>query len=75
MERKKFILVDYSYSYNVYVGGVGVSLQRNCLVRLRSRYYRARLKADQTNQNHDFGSLAFVLFLLSLLISKCVEIS
>ena len=26
-----------------------------------------------TDQNHDFGSLAFVLFLLSLLISECVE--
>ena len=27
-----------------------------------------------TDQNHDFGSLAFVLFLfISLLISECVE--
>ena len=35
MEREKLILVDNSY--NVYVGGVGESLQRNCRVRLR--YY------------------------------------
>ena len=41
IERKKLILVDNSY--NVYVGGVGVSLQRNCRVRLR--YYLAGLKA------------------------------
>ena len=33
MEKKKLIFVDNSY--NVYVGGVGESLQRNCRVRLR----------------------------------------
>ena len=32
MEREKMILVDNSY--NVYVGGVGESLQRNCHVGL-----------------------------------------
>ena len=32
IERKKLIFADNSY--NVYVGGVGVSLQRNCRVRL-----------------------------------------
>ena len=41
MEREKLIFVDNSY--NVYVGGVGESLQRNCRVRLR--YYWAGLKA------------------------------
>ena len=40
-EREKLIFVDNSY--NVYVGGVGESLQRNCGVRLR--YYWAGLKA------------------------------
>ena len=41
MEREKLIFVDNSY--NVYVGGVGESLQRNCRVRLR--YYWDALKA------------------------------
>ena len=41
MERKKLIFADNSY--NVNVGGVGVSLQWNCRVRLR--YYWAGLKA------------------------------
>ena len=41
MEREKLIFVDNTY--NVYVGGVGVSLQRNC--RFRLRYYWAGLKA------------------------------
>ena len=41
MERKKLMFADNSY--NVYVGGVGLSLQRNCRVRLR--YYWAGLKA------------------------------
>ena len=41
MEREKLIFVDNSY--NVYVGGVGESLQRNWRVRLR--YYWAGLKA------------------------------
>ena len=40
MEREILIFVDNSY--NVYVGGVGESLQRNCRVRLR--YYWAGLK-------------------------------
>ena len=40
MEREKLIFVDNSY--NVYVGGVGESLQRNC--RVRVRYYWAGLK-------------------------------
>ena len=153
-------MIFFDNSYNVYVGGVGESLQRNCRVRLR--YYWAGLKALQniqaffnnvvTNVNvctkhepnfilrkfisfmnkfevvslfrssakyfsnlfefvyfiqtlfikyfvqtsdvhywilkanylasrikitisHIFGSLTFVLFLLSLLISECVEIS
>ena len=35
MEREKLMFGDNSY--NVYVGGVGLSLQRNCRVRLR--YY------------------------------------
>ena len=34
MEREKLIFVDNSYTGNVYVGGVGESLQRNCRVRL-----------------------------------------
>ena len=42
MEREKLIFVDNSY-LNVYVVGVGESLQRNCRVRLR--YYWAGLKA------------------------------
>ena len=42
MERKKLMFADNSY--NVYVGGVGLSLQRNCRVRLRSDYW-AGLKA------------------------------
>ena len=33
------------------------------------------LKTNYYHPNHDFGSLAFVLFFLSLLISECVEIS
>ena len=38
MERKKLIFADNSC--NVYVGGVGVSLQlRNCRVRLRYFYW------------------------------------
>ena len=41
MEREKLIFVDNSY--NVCVGGVGESLQRDCRVRLR--YYWAGLKA------------------------------
>ena len=41
MEREKLIFVDNSY--NVYVGGVGESLQRNCRVCLR--YYWVGLKA------------------------------
>ena len=41
MEREKLIFVDNSY--NIYVGGVGESLQRNCRVRLQ--YYWAGLKA------------------------------
>ena len=41
MEREKLIFADNSY--NVYVGGVGESLQRNCRVCLR--YYWAGLKA------------------------------
>ena len=41
MEREILIFVDNSY--NVYVGGVEESLQRNCRVRLR--YYWAGLKA------------------------------
>ena len=36
MEREKLIFVDNSY-LNVYVGGVGESLQRKCRVRLRLR--------------------------------------
>ena len=40
MEREILIFVDNSY--NVYVGGVGESLQRNCRVHLR--YYWAGLK-------------------------------
>ena len=39
MEREKLIFVDNSY--NVFVSGVGESLQRNCRVRLR--YYWALL--------------------------------
>ena len=38
MERKKLMFADNSYI--VYVGGVGLSLQRNCRVR-RLRYYWA----------------------------------
>ena len=41
MERKKLLFGDNSY--NEYVAGVGLSLQRDC--RVRVRYYWAGLKA------------------------------
>ena len=41
MERKKLLFDDNSY--NEYVAGVGLSLQRDC--RVRVRYYWAGLKA------------------------------
>ena len=48
MEREKLIFVDNSY--DIYVGGVGESLQRNCSVRLR--YYWAGLKAFPSRINN-----------------------